>query len=48
MNLIRTDLKLRGCEPYSCGSGQGPVTGLCESGNEHSGSIKAENYLTSL
>lgn len=37
-----------GCEPYSRGLGQGPVTGSCEKGNEISGYVKAENYLTSL
>jgi hypothetical protein len=32
--LIRMDLRLGGCEPYSCGSGQGPVTGSFENGDE--------------
>jgi hypothetical protein len=29
------------------GSGQGPVVGFCEHGNEPSGSIRAENFSTS-
>jgi hypothetical protein len=31
---------MRGCGLDSCGSGQGPVVGPCEHGNEPLGSIK--------
>jgi len=29
----------------SCGSGQGPLAGPCEHGNEHSGSTKGVEFL---
>jgi hypothetical protein len=32
-------------ELNSAGSGQGPVTGFCENGNEPSGSIKKVGYF---
>jgi hypothetical protein len=35
------------CGFGSSGSGQGPVAGSCEHGNEPSGSIKAWSFLTS-
>jgi hypothetical protein len=35
------------CELDVSGSGKGPAVGLCEDGNEHSGSIKTGNFLTS-
>jgi hypothetical protein len=31
----------------SAGSGQGPVAGFCERGNEASGLVKGGNFLTS-
>jgi hypothetical protein len=46
---IRMDLREIGWESRldSSGSGEGPVAGSCEHGNETSGSIKAGNFLTS-
>jgi len=35
-----------GYEMVRSGSGQGQVAGTCECGNEQSGSIQAENFLT--
>jgi len=34
-----------GCGLDRTGSGQGQVAGTCESGNEHSGSIKCGDFL---
>jgi hypothetical protein len=36
---IKMNLREAGCELDSSGSGQGPVVGCCEHGNEHSGSM---------
>jgi hypothetical protein len=36
------------CELDASGSGQGPVAGCCEHGNEPSGSIKGGEFLDSL
>jgi hypothetical protein len=43
---IRTDLRERGagCELDSYGSGQGPVAGFCEHGNDPSVSIKGGEF----
>jgi hypothetical protein len=37
--------RVRGCGLDSSGSGQGPVAGSCEQGNEPSGSIKDAEFL---
>jgi hypothetical protein len=42
MDLMET---VRRYELDSSGSGQGPVVGCCEHGNEHSGSIKSGEFL---
>jgi hypothetical protein len=39
---IRMDLRLGGCGLDSTGSGQGPVAGCCECGDEPSGSYATE------
>jgi hypothetical protein len=47
-DIIRMDLwgnRVGRCELDSSGSGQGPVAGCCEHGNELPGSIKCEEYL---
>jgi hypothetical protein len=36
------------CGLDSCGSGQAPVVGFCEHGNEPSGSIKCREFLDYL
>jgi hypothetical protein len=36
------------CGVNSSGSGYGPVAGCCEHGNELSGSVKVESFLTYL
>jgi hypothetical protein len=36
------------CGLDSCGSGEGPVAGCCEDGNEPSGSIRGEEFRDQL
>jgi hypothetical protein len=45
---IKTDLEERVCGMASCGSGQGPVAGCREHGNEPLGSIKCGKFLEQL
>ena len=47
-NNIKMDLQEVGCKGHGldrCGSGWGQVAGICECGNELSGSIKCEEFL---
>jgi hypothetical protein len=45
--ILKYILRNRLCGLNSSGSGQGPVAGSCEHGNEPSGFVKARNLLIS-
>jgi hypothetical protein len=42
---ISTDLRVRSCGLNTSGSGEGPVAGFCEHGNEPPGSMKGEEFI---